>query len=98
MSQRLNPQSTSPSTITRGRIITAQLLDREERDSYQLMLIAEDRSDSPLSASVPVTLTVLDANDNPPTFAQSSWNFRLQENINSVLIMIFNVRICAYSS
>ena len=93
ISQRLVPQSVTPSTITRGRIRTAQAIDREDMDIYQLTLIAQDQSDSPLSASIPIMISVLDTNDNQPMFAQPSWNFTVTENTNNVLIMEFNVRV-----
>lgn len=92
VSQRLIPNaSTSPSTITRGLITTLASLDRETMDSYQLMLLAQDNSTSPLSTVVPLIVTVVDRNDNLPVFAQSMWNLIIEENINSGLIMEFNV-------
>ena len=87
----LLPQSPALSTITRGRISVAQVLDREEREMYQLTLIAQDLTSTPLSVSIPVSITVLDTNDNLPTFAQPFWNFSLIENIASGFIMEFNV-------
>lgn len=92
MNQVLLPQSVALSTITIGRIVVNERLDRETRDAYQLTLTAEDVSDSPISVTLPVTITVLDTNDNSPEFAQPQWNFTLRENINNVLIMNFNVR------
>lgn len=89
----LLPQSPALSTITRGRISVAQVLDREERELYQLTLVAQDLTSTPLSVSIPVSITVLDTNDNLPTFAQPFWNFSLIENIASAFIMEFNVSI-----
>lgn len=91
MSQRLIAQSVSLSTVTRGRISTAQLIDREDTDMYQLTLTAQDLSVSPTSASIPLVVGVMDVNDNAPMFAQRSWDFTLRENTNNVLIMEFNV-------
>lgn len=76
---------------TRARIITTQMLDREEIDTYQLTLIGEDRGISPLSSSALVTISLLDVNDNAPVFGQPSWNFNLLENTISTAIMDFNV-------
>ena len=92
VSRRLLPESSSLSTITRGRIFTAQQLDRELSEMYQLTLVARDISDAPLSTSVSISITVLDVNDNVPAFAQAMWNFSIEENINNALIMEFNVR------
>jgi hypothetical protein len=90
--QRLVPASVSLSTVTRGRIVTAQAIDREEMGLYQFTLIAQDLSDSPTSASIPLMIEVLDLNDNAPLFAQPSWNFTLRENIDNIFVMEFNVR------
>ena len=81
----------SSAIVTRGRISTAQVLDREERGMYQLMLVAQDLTNLPLSASVPVVITVVDTNDNSPIFAQPVSSFSLPENIDSAFIMEFNV-------
>ena len=96
INQILLPQSVALSTITTGRIFVDEQLDRETRDSYQLTLMAVDISDSPLSAILPILITVLDTNDNLPTFTQPLFNFTLRENINNVLIMNFSVGYVQY--
>ncbi|KAM9774240.1 protocadherin-15b isoform 2-T2 [Syngnathus typhle] len=52
-----------------------QPLDREARDSYTFTLQASDGVQQ--SAPVAVTITVLDANDNTPTFANVSYSVYL---------------------
>ncbi|XP_077481795.1 protocadherin-15b [Stigmatopora argus] len=52
-----------------------QPLDREEQDSYNFTLQASDGVQQ--STPVDVTITVLDANDNTPTFANVSYNVQL---------------------
>lgn len=89
--QRLVPASVSFSTVTRGRVVTARAIDREAMDIYQLTLTAQDLSDSPLNASIPLMIVVLDINDNFPMFARPSWNFILTENTDNILVMEFNV-------
>lgn len=91
VNQRLVPQSVSLSTVTRGRVSTAQAIDREDTEVYQLTLTAQDLSNSPMSASIPLVVGVMDVNDNSPMFAQPSWDFSLRENTNNVLVMEFNV-------
>ena len=91
--QRLVPASVSFSTVTRGRVVTAQAIDREAMDIYQLTLTAQDLSDSPLTASVPLMIAVLDLNDNLPMFARPSWNFILRENTDNIFVMEFNVSV-----
>lgn len=58
--------SINPAT---GQIITSSLLDREERASYQLLVVATDGgTPRGLSSSATVSVTVADINDNPPRF------------------------------
>ncbi|XP_077406396.1 protocadherin-15-like isoform X1 [Vanacampus margaritifer] len=64
------------STSGIARYLTlVQPLDREAQDSYTFMLQASDGVQR--SAPVAVTITVLDANDNTPTFANVSYNVHL---------------------
>uniref|UniRef100_A0A8C9UXP7 FAT atypical cadherin 2 n=1 Tax=Scleropages formosus TaxID=113540 RepID=A0A8C9UXP7_SCLFO len=62
-----------------GEIRTSSRLDREEVTHYSLTIQAADRGDPPLSTAVQVTITVLDVNDNAPTFSQTSHSLVLQE-------------------
>ncbi|KAJ0050289.1 hypothetical protein NL108_014936 [Boleophthalmus pectinirostris] len=58
--------SINPAT---GQIITSSLLDREERATYQLLVVATDGGQpDALSSSATVSVTVSDINDNPPRF------------------------------
>ena len=49
-----------------GRILTKRLLDREDRTSYNVTVVAMDLIDRSLYSSVPVTILVGDQNDNAP--------------------------------
>ena len=70
--------SRSP-TITRARIYTAQELDREERSSYELTILAEDTTVLPLNNTSPLTITVVDVNDNRPQFGEELFSFEVPE-------------------
>lgn len=59
---------TRPSTETEGRFFVGVPLDREERDIYNLIIVAEDITAIPLLGYANVTIRVLDINDNPPVF------------------------------
>ncbi|KAL8587634.1 hypothetical protein ACOMHN_045323 [Nucella lapillus] len=63
-----------------GTIFIAHTLDRETRDMYALMIQVRDCGDRPRSSSANVTIYVLDANDNSPVFANSSYIFSVPEN------------------
>ncbi|XP_058040715.1 protocadherin-16 isoform X3 [Ahaetulla prasina] len=49
-------------------ICVDQMLDREERDSYELRVTATDAGTPPLRAESAFVLQVMDINDNPPLF------------------------------
>lgn len=55
-------------------------LDREafQEPRVELYLVAEDIGG--LNSSIPLTVTILDQNDNPPVFSPSSFSVRLPEN------------------
>lgn len=59
----------------RRYLILMQPLDRETQDSYTFTLLASDGVQQ--SVPVTVTITVLDANDNTPTFGNVSYNVNL---------------------
>ncbi|CAG5988722.1 unnamed protein product [Menidia menidia] len=62
------PES-QPSNHIVTTIITSSLLDREDRASYQLLVVATDGGQPEgLSSSATVSVTVADINDNPPRF------------------------------
>ncbi|XP_046505211.1 protocadherin gamma-A9-like [Equus quagga] len=62
------------------RLLTAQILDREENSEYNITVTATDRGTPPLSSEIHVTLHVVDINDNPPSFSQTSYSVYLPEN------------------
>ncbi|XP_056139750.1 protocadherin-16-like [Lampris incognitus] len=51
-------------------ICVDQILDREERDTYELRVMATDSGTPPLRAESSFTIQVIDVNDNPPLFDQ----------------------------
>lgn len=64
-----------------GLITTTSDLDREEQQHFTLRVQARDSSTRPLSGTATVVCTVLDDNDNPPEFMQSSFQISLPENL-----------------
>ncbi|CAM5145461.1 unnamed protein product [Natator depressus] len=63
-----------------GRLTTKGALDREMVDSYELKIIATDSGFPKQSASLVLSITVEDVNDNPPVFLQKSFNVTVKEN------------------
>ena len=54
-----------------GSIFTVAELDREETDSYQLVITARDGGEPSLTSDYTLLVNVTDINDNPPTFPNS---------------------------
>ncbi|XP_019518279.1 PREDICTED: protocadherin gamma-A11 isoform X4 [Hipposideros armiger] len=62
------------------KLITNRALDREQVQSYNITLTATDQGSPPLSTETHIALNVADDNDNPPTFAFSSYSAYIPEN------------------
>uniref|UniRef100_A0A4W4G0C1 Protocadherin-16 n=1 Tax=Electrophorus electricus TaxID=8005 RepID=A0A4W4G0C1_ELEEL len=60
-------------------ICVDQVLDREERDSYELRVMATDSGTPPLRAESSFTIEVTDINDNPPLFDQQAYKQTIPE-------------------
>jgi hypothetical protein len=56
-----------------ARLMLRERLDRETTDEYCLILIAFDGGQPPRTASINVTIRVLDANDHLPVFERSTY-------------------------
>ena len=70
-----------------GVITTSQTLDFETRRSYTLQVEARDQPVMPMSATASVVITVIDVNDNPPSFRPHQTNFTLMENNPAPLVL-----------
>ncbi|XP_024919210.1 protocadherin gamma-A5-like isoform X30 [Cynoglossus semilaevis] len=55
-------------------------LDREKQEEMSLVLTAVDGGDPPMSGTMMILITVLDANDNAPVFTQSTYRTTVTEN------------------
>ncbi|XP_045930685.1 protocadherin-16-like [Micropterus dolomieu] len=64
---------------TVGSLILVEELDFEEVPSYNLTVVVSDRGIPRRSSSVPILISVTDANDNPPAFSRSEYNVVLSE-------------------
>ncbi|XP_076056118.1 FAT atypical cadherin kugelei isoform X2 [Oratosquilla oratoria] len=56
-----------------GVLILKKGLDREWESVHRIVVVATDTGTPPLSSTAHVLVTVLDMNDNPPTFEQPSY-------------------------
>ena len=62
------------------KIILISPLDYEEATSYQLELVASDGGDPPKTNRLPIDVVVIDDNDNPPRFDNSTYEKYVMEN------------------
>ncbi|XP_037118459.1 protocadherin Fat 4 [Syngnathus acus] len=62
-----------------GQLYIKAELDRELQDRYNLVLVATDRAVEPLSATVNVSVTLDDVNDNRPLFNSTNYVFHFEE-------------------
>nr|XP_033718340.1 protocadherin-16 isoform X2 [Tursiops truncatus] len=63
-----------------GCLVLLEPLDFESLTQYNLTVAAADRGQPPRSSAVPVTVTVLDVNDNPPVFTRASYRVAVPED------------------
>ena len=67
-----------------GAIILTDNLDFESEQEHNFTVLASDNSpDNPMSASALLTLTVLDSNDNKPSFARPIYSAAVREDAGS---------------
>ena len=65
---------------TLGIIYSNGTIDREIIPLYNLTVVAHDGGQPVNSAEVQVVISVLDANDNSPTFSNKTYYFEVYEN------------------
>lgn len=63
-----------------GWVTVSQELDRETTEFYTFGVEARDHGVPVMSSSSSVTVTVLDVNDNVPTFTQKMYNLKINED------------------
>ncbi|XP_035142159.1 protocadherin alpha-8 isoform X9 [Callithrix jacchus] len=61
-------------------LVLRKSLDREDAPAHNLFLTATDGGKPELTGTVQLLVTVLDVNDNAPTFEQSEYEVRIFEN------------------
>ncbi|KAL5011978.1 hypothetical protein ScPMuIL_010529 [Solemya velum] len=64
-----------------GEITTMYKLDRESASRYEIGVRVKDQGNLPKSSSSKVFITILDVNDNSPTFQKSVYNASIAENL-----------------
>ena len=65
-----------------GTLILNRPLDREVRDSIEIIVAAKDHGNPPLQTEILVTILVADRNDHSPVFHNpDGYKFKVQENL-----------------
>lgn len=64
-----------------GEIRTTASLDYESGSRITFNIIATDNGTPPIPSTLPYTLTILDANDNPPMFSMNPYMVTIPENL-----------------
>ncbi|XP_011820511.1 PREDICTED: protocadherin alpha-8-like [Mandrillus leucophaeus] len=64
-------------------LVLRKSLDREDAPAHNLFLTATDGGKPELTGTVHLLVTVLDVNDNAPTFEQSEYEVRIFENTDN---------------
>lgn len=76
---------------TTGELRATGKLDREQVNSYDLVIEAKDKGTPSLKSTVHCKITVTDLNDNKPIFEKSSYDVSIFEN-NRRVTKILDVR------
>ncbi|KAL3972994.1 transcription termination factor, mitochondrial [Sarotherodon galilaeus] len=63
-------------------LVLQKTLDREKENAHKLILTAIDGGNPPRTGTLNVTVTVLDSNDNHPTFNQELYSVTIPENVD----------------
>ncbi|XP_073677156.1 protocadherin gamma-A11-like isoform X17 [Garra rufa] len=63
-----------------AEMVLQSVLDREKQSEHSLILTAIDGGDPPRTGTVKIVITVLDANDNVPIFAETLYKASVAEN------------------
>ncbi|XP_051766328.1 protocadherin gamma-C5-like isoform X31 [Ctenopharyngodon idella] len=84
------PFKVKPSFDNHYSLITDSLLDREVHSEYNVEIHAMDSGVPPLKTVKTLNVKVIDVNDNPPVFSQSSYNVYINEN-NLAGVSLFSV-------
>ncbi|XP_061089897.1 protocadherin-8-like [Conger conger] len=74
--------------VKHAELVLLQVMDREAEESYSIKVSATDGGSPPSSGSMKVHITVLDSNDNSPSFEQSSYKVELHEDAPIGLLLL----------
>jgi len=95
VSFRAEPHATAPSDVgffhvdaERGLVLIRQRLDREQASQLRFVVVASDAGVPSLSSSAIVTVNLIDANDNSPTFDQAAYEASVSDRAARGLFVV----------
>lgn len=77
-----------------GKLSSQKRFDREECDRYYLTLEATDYAGKGLTSTLSITVSIIDVNDNRPTFKEKFYSMTVSEETSSTS---FTVNVCFHS-
>ena len=72
---RLDPLQTDFGITDEGILLITGTLNREKMSNYSFSVIVEDGGLNPKSSTAAIEITILDEDDNPPSFTQSLYTY-----------------------
>lgn len=63
------------------KLVLRKVLDREEKETYTLDIVAKDGGNTPNTGTLKVMVHVIDINDNTPEFTKPIYNVTIKENL-----------------
>lgn len=69
-----------PLSVFPGSLSILKALDREEQETFNLTIVAEDHGTPQHSTTQVLSVQVIDVNDEPPLFEKSQFEAQIREN------------------
>ncbi|XP_028838474.1 protocadherin gamma-C5-like isoform X17 [Denticeps clupeoides] len=85
-----SPFELRPSFDNHYSLVTNARLDREINPEYDVEIVASDSGSPPQTTKQIIHVKILDVNDSPPVFAQTSYDVYVKEN-NAAGVSLFSV-------
>ena len=87
----LEPTQTNFGITNKGVLLVTGGLDHEEDDSYSFNVIVKDGGTPPKSSSASIDITIIDIDDNPPSFTKNLYTNTVESGdavLNSLVAMV----------
>ncbi|XP_059155644.1 cadherin-99C-like [Physella acuta] len=72
--------------LSSGQLSSNAIFDYETKQQYQIVVRVSDNGNAPRTTVVPVTVNILDLQDNPPLFQVLNTEVSINENVANILV------------